>query len=184
MALVNMDDPDLVVLPTHRIADAPGEFSSEEFYAGLSTLFEVTDIKGHPSGILDAVERPAFIVKTADDEVPRLAVLRAEVTLDDAIEQTNSRAWKELDVTVLLELILNPLLDIHPDRPETLSRLHFSKDAHDALKMTGQHDVVFVLRATRMDQMRAVSLAGEVMPQKSTYFYPKLLSGLVMRGID
>ncbi|MHB9004585.1 MAG: DUF1015 domain-containing protein [Coriobacteriia bacterium] len=184
MALVNMDDPDLVVLPTHRVADAPSAFSAEEFYRGLNELFEVTEIEGHPYGVLEGIERPAFIVRTAQDAAPRLAVLRSDVDLDQAIAQPNSIAWKELDVTVLLELILDPLLDIHPDRPETLSRLHFSKDAHDALKMAGDHDVVFVLRATRMNQMRAVSLVGEVMPQKSTYFYPKLLSGLVMRGIS
>lgn len=184
MALVNMDDPDLVVMPTHRIADAPTTFSAEDFYSRLGRLFEVSDVSGHPSGALDGIERPAFLIRTRDDASLRLAVLRPDVDLDAAIPQPNSHAWKELDVTVLLELVLDPLLDVHPDRPETLSRLHFSKDAHEALKMTADHDVVFILRATRMDQMRAVSLAGEVMPQKSTYFYPKLLSGLVMRGID
>lgn len=185
MALVNMDDPDLVVLPTHRVADAPAEFSAEEFHARLGELFEVSELPpGHPSGALDGIERPAFLVKTAADERPRLAVLRSDVDLDIAIPSAHSRAWKELDVTVLLELVLDPIMDIHPDRPETLARLSFVKDAHDAFRMTADHDVVFVLRSTRMDQMRAVSLAGEVMPQKSTYFYPKLLSGLVMRGIE
>jgi len=185
MALVNMDDPDLVVLPTHRIADAEHDFSAEEFYSALTRTFDVTDLPaGHPGGALDGIERPAFLVKTADDERPRLAVLRSDVDLDTAIPEPHSRAWKELDVTVLLELVLDPIMGIHPDRPETLARLQFAKDAHEALKLTAQHDAVFVLRATRMDQMRAVSLAGEVMPQKSTYFYPKLLSGLVMRGIE
>lgn len=185
MALVNMDDPDLVVLPTHRIADAPADFSSEGFYAALSKLFDVSELAaGHPGRALDGLSRPAFLVKTRDDERPRLAVLKESVDLDSAIPLEHSRAWKELDVTVLLELVLDPIMDIHPDRPESLSRLSFAKDAHEALKMTDSHDAVFVLRATRMDQMRAVSLAGEVMPQKSTYFYPKLLSGLVMRGID
>jgi uncharacterized protein (DUF1015 family) len=184
MALVNMDDPDLVVLPTHRIADAPSVLDTAAFYAALGAHFDVTDLPpAHPSGVLDEVDRPAFLVKTAADERPRLAVLRDDVDLETAIPQPHSCAWKELDVTILQELVLDPLLDIHPDRPETLARLHFSKDAHDALEQTADHDVVFILRSTRMDQMRSVSLAGEVMPQKSTYFYPKLLSGLVMRGM-
>ncbi|MDP2401200.1 MAG: DUF1015 domain-containing protein, partial [Actinomycetota bacterium] len=185
MALVNMDDPDLVVLPTHRVADASETFDAEEFYRALATHFDVSDLPpGHPGDALESIDRPAFLVKTAADERPHLAVLRSDVDLSQAIALDHTQAWKELDVTVLLELILDPLLDIHPDRPETLSRLRFVKDAHDALAMTDEHDTVFILRSTRMDQMRAVSLAGEVMPQKSTYFYPKLLSGLVLRGME
>lgn len=185
MALASMDDPDLLVLPTHRIASAPSDFFAEEFYSRLSAHFDVSDPSPeHPADALDDIDRPAFLVKTAADKSPRLAVLRSDVDLDTVMPVERSRAWKELDVTVLLELVLDPMLDIHPDRPETLSRLHFVKDAHEALSMTAEHDVVFILRPTRMDQMRAVSLAGEVMPQKSTYFYPKLLSGLVLRGIE
>lgn len=185
MALVNMDDPDLVVLPTHRVADAAPGFCAEEFYAKLKVMFDVSELApGHPDGALDGIDRAAFLVKTASDERPLLAVLKADIDLDQAIGSDRSHAWKTLDVTVLLELVLDPLMGIHPDRPETLSRLHFVKDAHDALRMTADHDAAFVLRPTRMDQMREVSLAGEVMPQKSTYFYPKLLSGLVMRGME
>ncbi|MDZ4178636.1 MAG: DUF1015 domain-containing protein, partial [Coriobacteriia bacterium] len=163
MALVNMDDPDLVVLPTHRVADAPETFDAEEFYSKLATHFDVSELpSGHPAGALDDTDGPAFLVKTSADERPLLAVLRPDVDLAQAIPLDHTQAWKELDVTVLLELILNPLLDIHPDRPATLSRLRFVKDAHDALAMTAEHDAVFILRSTRMDQMRAVSLAGEV----------------------
>ena len=86
---------------------------------------------------------------------------------------------------MLQELILDPLLDIHPDRPETLERLSFVKDPHAALRReVDTRCVAFVMRPTSMEQMRAVALEGEIMPQKSTYFYPKLLSGLVTRGMD
>jgi hypothetical protein len=179
-----MDDPNLVVLPTHRVADAPGSFDAEHFYEALATHFEITEERIDAIPALPDGGRPAFVVQTRDDATPRLATLRADIDLDAAIPGDGSRAWKGLDVTVLLELVLGPLLDIHPDRPETLERLTFAKDARAALDMVGEHDVAFVLRSMRMDQMRAVSLAGEVMPQKSTYFYPKLLSGLVMRGMD
>lgn len=183
MALVNMDDPDLVVLPTHRVADHHATFNAEEFWAALDTHFEVSDpTDAHTA--LDNHDRPAFLVKTKNDTSPRLVVLRDDVDLDTAIRTEHSLAWKHLDVSVLLELILDPLMGIHPDRAETLDRLMFVKNAHDALKEAGEHDVAFVLRATGMDQLREVSLAGDVMPQKSTYFYPKLLSGLVMRGMD
>jgi uncharacterized protein (DUF1015 family) len=79
---------------------------------------------------------------------------------------------------------MSPLLDVHPDRPATLERLTFSKDAHAALKAAGDHDAVFVLNPTRMEQVAAVATAGETMPQKSTYFYPKLLSGLLFKSLE
>lgn len=183
MALVNMDDPELVVLPTHRVADHYEPFDAEEFWAEIETHFLVSDPTDVHSA-LDSHDRPAFLIKTKADEAPRLATLRDSVDLDREIKNDHSSAWKELDVAVLLELILSPIMQIHPDRPETMDRVSFYKSAHDAFKATDEHDVAFVLRATRMDQMRAVSLAGEVMPQKSTYFYPKLLSGLLMRGME
>lgn len=185
MALVNMEDPELVVMPTHRVADAPGDFDAGEFYSALHGNFVVEELPpGHPSAALDDLDVPAFLVKTRADDRPRLARLRPGVDLESAIDLPRSSAWKHLDVAVLQELVLDPLLDIHPDRPETLDRLSFVKDVHDALEATCEHDVVFVLRPTRMEQLREVALAGETMPQKSTYFYPKLLSGLVFRSAE
>jgi len=185
MALVNMEDPELVVLPTHRVADCEGEFDSAVFYAGLSRHFTMTDVAiDSVDAALDTLDVPGFVVMTSDDAAPRLARLRDDVDIDLAISLPRSEPWKHLDVTVLQELVLDSLLDIHPDRPETLERLRFVKDADEALAATASHDVAFILRATRMDQLRDVALAGETMPQKSTYFYPKLLSGLLFRSAE
>jgi len=187
MALVDMDCPDLVVLPTHRIADASGQFSAERFYSDLAKHFQVldaADLGSDPSMQLSKTTRPAFLVRTASDNAPRLAVLREEVDLAEAIPGRGSQAWKELDVTVLQELVLRKLFDIHPGDPESLNRLNFAKDESEAFDMTARHDAVFIMRATTMSQMKAVSLAGDVMPQKSTYFYPKLPSGLVFRSVE
>lgn len=185
MALVNLDDPNLIVLPTHRVADSPGYFSAEGFYEGLRRNFDITELpSGSGPAVPEDVARPSFLVKTAEDQHPKLAILRADVDPSSAVPGSHSSAYKELDVTLLQELVLDPLLDIHPDRPETLARLSFFKDAGEALAATSEHDVAFILGSTKMEQMKAVSLAGEVMPQKSTYFYPKLLSGLVLRSID
>jgi len=184
MALVNMEDPDLVVLPTHRVACAPGEFDSAAFLGALETDFTVTVAPDATTGTLDEVDTPSFLVRVAGDQRVLLLRLRDDVDLDSRIAADRSSAWKHLDVAILQELILDPLLDIHPDRPETLERLSFIKDAQRALASTDENHVAFVLRPTRMDQLRAVAVAGETMPQKSTYFYPKLLSGLIMRSAD
>ncbi len=184
MALVNMEDPDLVVLPTHRVASASDVFDPEAFLRVLESDFTVEAVDTAAANVLDLIDTPSFLVKVAGDERTLLLRLREDVDLDTRISVQRSSAWKHLDVAILQELILDPLLDIHPDRPETLERLAFVKDAQRALNSTDEHDVAFVLRPTRMNQLRAVAVAGETMPQKSTYFYPKLLSGLIMRSAD
>ncbi len=186
MALVNMDDPELCVLATHRAADAPGAFDGAAFWRALARDFtlEALPPAGSSTAALEGSTRPAFIVKVSGDETPRRVRLRDDVDLETAIDSEHSSAWKHLDVAVLQELILEPLLDIHPDRPETLDRIWFIKDADVALGATEDHDVVFIMRPTRMEQLREVALAGETMPQKSTYFFPKLLSGMLLRSAD
>jgi uncharacterized protein (DUF1015 family) len=184
MALVNMEDPELLVLATHRAADAPGEFDAGAFWSALQTHFTVEVLSADPQGALEGSDSPVFLVKTRDDDVLRRVRVRDDVDLDSAIRVARTSAWKHLDVAVLQELILEPLLDIHPDRAETLDRLSFIKDADAALRATSQHDVVFIMRPTRMDQLREVAAGGETMPQKSTYFFPKVPSGLVLRSAE
>jgi uncharacterized protein (DUF1015 family) len=186
MALVNMDDPDLIVYPTHRVADAVGVFDPESFWAALARHFAIEEApSADPVAALAAAGHagPAFLVRARDGET-RLVTLRPDVDHGPAFPPRTSDAWRSLDVAVLQELILDPLLGIHPDRPETMDRLSFVKDADAALAMPGEHDVAFVMNATRMDQLARVAGGGEIMPQKSTYFYPKLLSGLLFKSLD
>jgi uncharacterized protein (DUF1015 family) len=180
MTLVNMDDPDLVVLPTHRLARSEGAFDAAAFWGRLAEHFELTELAGAPAQALSAAPRTAFVVRTADGTL-RLATLKQDADPTVLIASDHSDAWKRLDVAVLQELILKPLFGIDPDVPATLDRLAFAKKETDAL--ASDADAVFLLNATRMDQLREVALAGETMPQKTTYFYPKLASGLLMRSL-
>jgi len=179
MALVNMDDPGLVVLPTHRLARAEGTFDAPAFWTALAEHFELA--AGGPDD-LSADDRPAFLIKTADGTT-RVARLRAELDAASLMEAPTSPAWKRLDVAVAQELILRPLLDIRVEDRSTLDRLSFAKETGAALAMPGGADVAVIMRATRMDQLRTVALGGEVMPQKTTYFYPKLITGLLFRSL-
>ncbi len=187
MALVNMDDPNLVVLPTHRVATAGRAFDANAIRERLAADFDLTEVpsdRAEAEKALASTDRPAFVVALRGGGSPFLAALKADADIDGLIPLDRSAEWKGLDVTVLQELVLDPLLDIHPDRPETLDRLAFVKDTAEALAAVEERDAAFILRATRLEQLRAVALAGETMPQKSTYFYPKLLSGLVLRAMD
>jgi uncharacterized protein (DUF1015 family) len=184
MALVNMDDPGLVVRPTHRLVDASEELDPAALRAALAERFELTVPAGDAVAALAAsTDLPSFVVRTRDG-VTMLARLRTDVDHSAAFPAGSSDAWRGLDVAVLQELALSPLFDVHPDRPATLDRLSFSKDAAAALASAADHDAVFILNPTRMDQVAAVARAGETMPQKSTYFYPKLLSGLLFKALD
>jgi uncharacterized protein (DUF1015 family) len=183
MALVNMDDPELVVLPTHRQVRALPPFDPGAFWQRLTRWFDLSETSGlRPTDVLASAKRTAFVVRTSDGTT-RLATLRADVDPADAISGPHSPDWKRLDVAVLQELVLRPVFGIDPDDPASLERLSFVKDADEALRR-GDADVTFLLAPTRMEQLRAVALGGEMMPQKSTYFYPKLLSGLLFRSLD
>jgi len=185
MALVNMEDPELLVMPTHRLASAPGPFDAAAFWSALSEHFTIEEVPAEDAAVaLAGASGPAFLVRTRNDEVTRLVSVRDDADLDSAITTQHSSAWKHLDVAVLQELVLDPLLGIHPDRPATLDRLAFVKDGPAALAAPQTHDVAFVLRPTSMDQLRQVAIAGETMPQKSTYFFPKLLSGMLFRSAE
>ncbi len=182
MTLVNMDDPELLVLPTHRLARSSGSFDAASFWAAMERHFELTAPVGSPSAGVDEAIRTTFVVRTADGTT-KTATLREGIDAAEAIAGAHSDHWKRLDVTVLQELVLKPLFGIDADDPTTLDRLSFAKDANEALKVTDA-DAAFLVGPTRMDQLRAVALSGETMPQKSTYFYPKLLSGLLLRSLD
>jgi len=183
MALVNMEDPNLIVLPTHRIARISGHFDADAMIAALSEHFELLVPGSDPIASLRALSTPSFLVRLPADDHLLIATLRTDVDLDAEIPLAVSGDWKRLDVAILQELILSPLFDIHPDRPDTLERLSFVKSDEAALT-TSEGDAVFIVNPTNMERLRAVALKGETMPQKSTYFYPKLLSGLLLKSLD
>ncbi|MCL2503367.1 MAG: DUF1015 domain-containing protein [Coriobacteriia bacterium] len=190
VALVSIDDPELTILPTHRVVRCANDFDSDGFLAELRQRFDVVGVaeggQGDPYDAFVGISEdvPAFLIQTSPGSPLLRATLHSDVSLDEAISADMSLSWKSLDVTVLAELILNPLLGISINDRESLKRLSFAKDPRQALSQATDRDLVFIMRATRLDQMKTVSLGGEVMPQKSTYFYPKLLTGLVFRSTE
>lgn len=183
MALVNMDDPELLVLPTHRVASAAGPFEPSAFRRSLETHFDVSHLDGEPENVLGGANKPAFVIRTPADGFVCVASLREDVDPTQVIKGSFSDAWKSLDVSILQELILAPHFGIRAEDRDSLERLAFVKSDSEALSRDDA-DAVFLMRPTRMEQLRAVAGSGEIMPQKSTYFYPKLLSGLLYRSLD
>jgi uncharacterized protein (DUF1015 family) len=91
-----------------------------------------------------------------------------------------------LDVTLLHGLLLERILGIDSNAQDAQTNLRYVKDIATALQeaSAGDAQVAFIMNPPRLDQVRAIADAGEVMPQKSTYFYPKLASGLVMHRVE
>src|SRR5580658_2740086 len=96
-------------------------------------------------------------------------------------------AWqRKLDVVHLHAVVLEELLELTPEAIREQANLRYVRDAAEAVAQVQDHeaDVAFLIRPVTLDQLREVAFAGEVMPQKSTDFYPKLLSGLTIYAMD
>ena len=126
---------------------------------------------------------PSFALATAD-KVAYLT-LRRDVDLSGVPSLAGPQVLRELDVTVLHALCIEQILGIDRAAQEKQTNLRYVKDTAQALAEARAPGVqaVFVMNPTRVSQVKAVSDAGEVMPQKSTFFYPKLASGLVLNPL-
>jgi uncharacterized protein (DUF1015 family) len=193
MFLSNMDDPGLVVLPTHRLVHGVPDLSVDDMLERARAYFDVTTISGgaRDAGRLrtaiaeSAARRPSFAAIQPGSADAALLALRPDFD-PGAAGLFEHPALLGLDVTLLHGLVLEGLLGIDRAAQEAQRNLTYIKDTAQALARTaaGEGQVCFVMSPTRVDQVRAVAEAGEVMPQKSTFFYPKIASGVVFGPID
>lgn len=191
--LSNMADPGLAIYATHRLVTgvAPGRL------AGLSDAlrgtFVVESLAAEPDvpAIRQAVERyleehsrgafavwapeagGAYGLQLVD---PSAAVLAAP---------GHTLAYQQLDVTILQQLIMEPVLGIPAERPAAEGSITYFKDTADAFDRlaSGEFQAGFFVNPTGLEQVREVAFAGERMPQKATFFYPKLPTGLVLQDL-
>ncbi len=191
MFLANMDDPGLVVLPTHRLVHSLASFDREQVLAAARAWFDVAEIAGGASDAMTlrgqlaarAAERPSFALVVPGDERAWILSLRVA---PEAAGLVGPPALTTLDVTILHALVLERMLGIDRAAQEAQSHITYVKDTASALDRVrrGEAQVGFLMHPTRVRQVKDVSDVGEVMPQKSTFFYPKIASGLVMNPLD
>ncbi|MDW7649876.1 MAG: DUF1015 domain-containing protein [Bacillota bacterium] len=195
MTLVNLHDPGLVIFPTHRMVKNVKAFSPNEFLAKLSGHFSVTEINLPTVGRSDILTAElqklsgmmsdfnAFLLYLGNSRLYRLTLPR---NIDNRSVTTRcgsySRAWRSLDVAVLQCLVLEDLLGIDREARAGGTNLSYTRDEASALARvdTGEYQAVFFLNPTLVREVTDVAGAGDKMPQKSTYFYPKLVTGLVI----
>lgn len=184
MTMVNMHDPGLTVLPTHRVVHSLDNFSPADLLAKAAKNFEITEFSDKAAlyAALDAAtDKPAFGFSAVGMDGYRLLRLKDPTVMDSVVED-HSETWRRLDVTVLHTLLLDQLLGIDADKLAAHSNVHYVRGRDEALDCVGKgkYQATFLINATRVDQVREVASAGERMPQKSTDFFPKLLTGMVM----
>jgi uncharacterized protein (DUF1015 family) len=192
MTFVNMDAPGITILPTHRVAFGLKNFSGREFAAKAAAYFTVTEIHptltshypGAPALLkrLHGANGVAFVAATRDGDY--LLVPKPEAVAPLLAGLSPRQA--QLDVTQLHKVVLEKLLGFSEETVRAGGNIRYLREAADALQQlgSGNADVAFLIKPVTLEQMKDVSLNLEVMPQKSTDFYPKLLSGLAMYALD
>ncbi len=181
MFIVPDSDPGLVIWPTHRMVYGLPDFDPGKFLAACEKNFVVAPVaRGKIEAELEANELPCF--GFACGEKLFLLLLRNRKPMEARFPGAPA-AWKVLDVSVLHALLMDELLGVDEGKLLRKENIIYSKSVDETLERarTGAGGIQcgFILRATPMRQVRDIAEAGAVMPQKSTYFYPKPLSGTV-----
>ncbi len=196
MTLVNLYDPGLVILPTHRlIVDSP--LTAGELLARLAEDFTVEEITG------GGEERGAEKLLSAMKERQRtgagahafgmyagggkfyLLTVKDNGVIKKFMPAEKSPAWQSLDVSILHKLVMERHLGIGEELRAEGEHLAYTRCPHEAVAAVdaGECQLAFFLNPTPVEDVIAVASAGEKMPQKSTYFYPKLVTGLVINPV-
>jgi uncharacterized protein (DUF1015 family) len=197
--LANGDDPNLVVFPTHRHVHSLPAFSYDDMLRrARESVFAVAELPrgANAEGILAGLGAAggvgarggkSALAAAAPDGRAAILTLRDDADLD-AHPTLGSQppVLRATDVVILHTGILQPILGITPEAQAAKTNLWYPQDAPAALAQlrAGKGDVLFLMNATPTAQVRDVAEAGHVMPQKSTFFYPKVPTGLAVHTLD
>jgi uncharacterized protein (DUF1015 family) len=172
MTFVNMHSPGLKILATHRLVSGLADFDAGEFLRGASAAFQVDEVSS------------AEQLQSLWSEAPRGAI---GVAAGKKLYLLRLRAPSEkLDVPILHETLLGGVLGIDDEAVRAEKNLRYVRGLDKAVEAArrGEAQVAFLLRPTAIEDVARISFSGGVMPQKSTDFYPKLLSGLTIYKLD
>ena len=187
MALVSLEDPGLAVFPTHRLisglADNPAK--QEALGTGLRERFEIEEV---PSDRLDPAGSEGVGVFGYIDSHFK-GGFRLRLASNPALDRSlsgRSEAYRTLDAAILEELVLKGTLGMTTEQIADKRCIGYTPSIDEAVARveTGDYQAAFILRPTPIGQVREVAASGETMPPKSTYFFPKVLTGLVFNPLS
>jgi uncharacterized protein (DUF1015 family) len=182
MTFVNMDAPGITILPTHRVVHGLENFNTQAFLTRAEEFFTILPLVEPNLEELVATDRVAFLAVTQDGT--HLLTAKPE-PIQQALTEIPPRQAK-LDVVQLHSIVLDRLLGLNQETITKLGNVRYIREADEAIGLvkSGEADIAFLIKPITLDQLRDISLSGNVMPQKSTDFYPKLLSGLAIYALD
>ncbi|MBI4537307.1 MAG: DUF1015 domain-containing protein [candidate division NC10 bacterium] len=194
--LVHEEDPGLIILPTHRIFRKRPRLEGPALPERLARHFRLAEVPMGPAGPARALDAALTdLAREAPDHVTCILAVRGgpclRLTLQDErvvqelLAAGHPAAYARLPVAVLHHLLVGEILGLeHPTAGDDAIR--YTRDPHEALAAVagGGAEAALLLPPPRVANVRAVALAGGRMPQKSTYFYPKVLSGLVINPLE
>jgi uncharacterized protein (DUF1015 family) len=188
MTLIPMESRGLVILPTHRIVQGLPTYDREQMLESARRYFDIDriDLRTESRSATTLLEEAggsgtAFVAVTRQGPYLMRAKKRA---VQDAMAAVSNRQ-RELDVVQLHKILLERVLGISEEAIRNQEHVVYERDAFEAISRVRQGaNVAFLMNPARIDQVREIAFAGEVLPQKSTDFYPKLLSGLVIYALD
>jgi uncharacterized protein (DUF1015 family) len=192
MTFVNMNSPALRILPTHRVVYGLSSFSEDAFRNSARTYFDIDEVD--PS--LDAPRATAILRESGRAGTTILAVTANRAFLlhhpnpnTPQIFAGLSLRQQALDVVQLHKCLLEKVLNLSEESIRNQQNISYVRDAAEALSLVRgasgpRANIAFLMNPCRMSQVRDIAFAGEVMPQKSTDFYPKLLTGLTVYALD
>jgi uncharacterized protein (DUF1015 family) len=185
MCLVALEDPGLTIFPTHRLVRGLDRARQERLRETLRRDFEIVEVPleqlaPQPGtgplelGYIDAHHQQPYRLKLKDQ------------TIADAALPDFSEAYRGLDTGVLEALLLKRTLGLSDDDISHFNGLFYARSTEEAVAMvrSGEYDAAFLMRPTLVDQVREIAAGGENMPPKSTFFYPKLLTGLLFNPLS
>ena len=189
----NIDDDNVVILPTHRLVRGYSHKPFLELEEALQTYFYVEQHPKTPEGRISFLKafktasKKHRVIGASFKRDPRYLILRLKnKRIMQRLAKDLSAPLRELDVSTLHLLILEHILGMAPDEQMKGENLRYSQDEEFILQALEKEDyqAAFILNPPKTEEIQAIVASGEKMPQKSTYFYPKLLSGLIVNQID
>jgi uncharacterized protein (DUF1015 family) len=180
MAFFALEAPGLTILPNHRLVHGIRAFDFEDFVEMSSRWFEVSPL--HDPLTVELENSTIAVVSGPDAALLRL---KPRALDDIAWPEGRSAAWRELAVSILHEGLLRPLLGITDAKLDAKTHVEYTADRAEAIALAreGKYQAAFLIAPTTVDELQAVVSGGELLPQKSTHFYPKLLDGLVFHRL-
>lgn len=193
MYLCSMEDPGLVIYPTHRMLHSADEKALEGFLGAAADYFDISEIgwEGSYEEALDAFRKELadnsenIKIGTALHGKKTLFVFTLKPGVADKKMGDVPESLRNLDVTVLTNLIFIELLGLTSEALDDKKLISYHEEDTDAIDAAVKGDcrISFILNATKIEQVREIAESGETMPRKTTYFYPKALTGLVFNKL-